>query len=97
LPLARRAVELDAGNSTYHNSLGVALYRAGQHPDALASLETSLKESNGATDAFDHYFLAMCHHHLSDPMKAKDHFDQAIRWQESKKASLPEVWQEELA
>jgi Tfp pilus assembly protein PilF len=81
LPLAERAVKLAPQQSLYLNTLGVAQYRAGVYTDARFTLENSLQASAGGWDAFDLYFLALCHHHLDDPAKAKECFERAVKWQ----------------
>jgi hypothetical protein len=53
LSLARRAVELAPTQNIYLNTLGAAQYRAGQHAEAVATLEKSLAAGKGETDAFD--------------------------------------------
>jgi serine/threonine protein kinase/WD40 repeat protein/tetratricopeptide (TPR) repeat protein len=95
LPLAERAVKLAGERWEYQNTLGVALYRNGRNEDAIPALETSLKHSAGQADAFDLFFLAMCHAKLGDPAKAKDCFDRAVKWMEGRK-NLPAQYVEEL-
>jgi tetratricopeptide (TPR) repeat protein len=72
LAAARKAVELEPNKSACLNTMGVAMYRTGQHADAIPVLERSLREQGGQTDAFDLFFLAMCHHRLGDAAKAKE-------------------------
>jgi tetratricopeptide (TPR) repeat protein len=96
LPLARRAVALAPAQHLYHNTLGVALYRNGHYKEAIDALDTSLKGSQGKADAFDLYFLAMCHHRLGAEAAARDCLDQANRWTEAKSAKISDTWRQEL-
>jgi WD40 repeat protein len=96
LAAARKAVELEPEESLYLNTLGVALYRTGQFADAIPVLERSLHEQGGQADAFDLFFLAMCHHRLGDAAKAKDYHERACRWFEAHKSKLSPRWREEL-
>src|SRR5207247_4977738 len=95
LPLARRAVELEPGDPTYLNTLGVVLYRNGQYKEAVVTLEKSRAASNGQFDGFDLFFLAMCHARLGDAAKAKECYDRAVQWVEPQK-ELPAQYKEEL-
>ena len=83
--------------AVYHNTLGVALYRAGKFQEALAPLSKSLEGSQGRADGFDLLVLAMCHHRLGNAAAARDHFDQAVRWLEQKGPQLPAAWRRDLA
>ena len=95
LALIRDAVKWEPGNTTFLNTLGVVLYRNRQYREAVATLEKSLAGGNGQSDAFDLFFLAMCHARLGDKPKAKDCFDRAERWCAGKK-DLPAAHAEEL-
>jgi WD40 repeat protein/Flp pilus assembly protein TadD len=92
--LARRAVELAPGQVSL-NTLGVALYRAGQYAEAVSVLEQSLAAGKGQFDAFDLFFLAMAHHRLGHVNPARDGFDRAVRWWGERK-DLPAPYIAEL-
>ena len=95
LPLAAKAVQLAPKEQRYWHTLGVVQYRSGKYQEAVATLEKSLALSNGGFDAFDLFFLAICQLKLGDAAKAKDCFDRAIQWTETRK-NLPPQWTEEL-
>jgi eukaryotic-like serine/threonine-protein kinase len=88
--LAQRAAGLEPGNATARNTLGVALYRAGELKRAVRELEAAAPMQGGRGTAFDLFFLAMCHARLGEPGKAKECFDQAVRWCEGQKGLPPE-------
>jgi tetratricopeptide (TPR) repeat protein len=81
LPLAEPTVSLAPQQSAYLNTLGVAQYRSAMYLSARTTLEKSLQISAGGWDAFDLYFLALCHHQLGDRAKAKECFERAAKWQ----------------
>jgi WD40 repeat protein/tetratricopeptide (TPR) repeat protein len=72
LELARWADARRPNDPVVSNTLGVALYRAGQYADAVPVLERSLAAGKGAHDAHDLFFLAMCHARLGDPAAARE-------------------------
>jgi tetratricopeptide (TPR) repeat protein len=97
LPLAQKAVTLDADGWECLNTLGVAYYRLGQYLQAVDTLEHSLQESQGETAAFDLFFLAMCHHQLGETKKAQEEYQRAVRWFEEHRAKLASPnWMSEL-
>jgi hypothetical protein len=62
------------------HTLGVALYRAGNYTDAIATLEQRLAVGNGKFDCFDLFPLAMAHQRIGHHESARDCFDRAMRW-----------------
>ena len=96
LLMARKAVALTPSTATYLNTLGVALYRAGQYAEAIATLEKSLAASKGETDGFDLFFLAMARHRLGRVAQAQADFDRAMRWRREHPTLPRSDWSEEL-
>jgi serine/threonine protein kinase/WD40 repeat protein len=80
LPLAEKAVQLDAGTAFYRNTLGVAYYRAGRYREALETLRPNLERHEDESLAYDLYFLAMSHQRLGETARARDYYDWAARW-----------------
>jgi serine/threonine protein kinase/WD40 repeat protein len=97
LALARKAVELDPEERLYLNTLGVALYRNDQLKEAVVALEKSLAMGKGQSEAYDLFFLAMCHFRLGDAAKAKDCHDRAAKWFGEHRGKLPADWIAELS
>jgi Tfp pilus assembly protein PilF len=95
--LARRAIEIDAGEATYWNTLGVALYRDGQYSEAMDALKQSLERGGDSAAGYDLVFLALCHSCVGNEAVADDYFQRANAWQERNLSRLPPLWQEELS
>jgi serine/threonine protein kinase/WD40 repeat protein/tetratricopeptide (TPR) repeat protein len=98
LPLARKAVRLNAQQATYLNTLGVVYYRLGRYRQAADTLRRSLREGRGDADAYDLFFLAMCHAQTGAADKARICFDRAVRWVRENPGRIQATpqWGEEL-
>ena len=86
--LAKQAVEQDDTEFNLFNTLGVGYYRAGHYQDAIVALEKSLSRSDPGVDAYDLYFLAMCHCRLGDKTKASSCLKRARESHERNAAQL---------
>jgi serine/threonine protein kinase/WD40 repeat protein/Flp pilus assembly protein TadD len=80
VPLARRAVQLAPGNWSYRNTLGAALYRAGEFGAAIEILEKNSQDARNQALGFDLLLVAMSYHRRGDRQNARSCFDRAIAW-----------------
>jgi hypothetical protein len=79
--LAREAVRLVPKSGSFWNTLGVALYRAGNWKQASVALTRSMELSKGG-DSFDWFFLAMTHWRNDEPDAARSWYARAVQWME---------------
>ncbi|HEV3443589.1 MAG TPA: protein kinase [Gemmataceae bacterium] len=96
--LAQKALELSPSDGTYWNTLGVAHYRAGHWKSAIEALDKSMGLLKGEWESFNTLFLAMAHWQLGDNDKARQCYEQAVRWMQENKPRLEKYkpQQEEL-
>jgi hypothetical protein len=99
--LATKVVKLQPENGTYWNTLGVALYRAGDWTGAIEALEKSMELRSGG-DSYDWFFLAMAHWQLGEEeqddavrrrhqTEARRWYDKAVEWMEKNKPDDEEL------
>ena len=80
LAWARKAVEIDPDSAPYHNTLGVALYRASRFVEAAEELERNVPR-NTEESGFDLVFLSMCRQRLGQTKEAQSALALARLWQ----------------
>jgi len=80
LSLIRKAIKLTGEDWMLFNTEGVVHYRLGEHRQAIEWFDRSLREGGGEAPPFDLFFLAMCHAELGKAARAKDCYEQAVRW-----------------
>jgi tetratricopeptide (TPR) repeat protein len=80
LTLAEKAVRLAPDSAVCLNTLGVAYYRAGRYREAVDVLRPNVEKEADWALPYDLFFLAMSHHRLGEPARARDFFDWAVRW-----------------
>ena len=90
MALIRQAMAKEPANLNNLNTLGVAQYRNGLYREGIVTLEKCLATGDGVYDAYDLYFMAMCHAKCNDPAKARNCFDRAVRWVDEGKKLTPE-------
>jgi hypothetical protein len=94
--LAKAAIQLAPQEGIYWNTLGVALYRAGQWEESIQALEKSMQLQGGRAGSFNTFFLAMAHWQRNEKEQARKQYDQATAWMEKNQAGLPKEHAEEL-
>jgi serine/threonine protein kinase/Flp pilus assembly protein TadD len=88
--LARKAVESASQVGIFWNTLGVALYRAGDYAGSVRALERSMSLRGGG-DSFDWYYLAMAQWQLGRADVARSWFRKAAEWRLKHRPSDPEL------
>jgi WD40 repeat protein/Flp pilus assembly protein TadD len=96
LNLAWQAVELTPDQASSLKTLGVAQYRMGQYAAAVATLEKSIADGKGESDAFDLFFLAMARYRLGQIARARADFDRAVSWRRDHPNPIQTGWTEDL-
>jgi hypothetical protein len=74
----------------------VALYRNDLFKEAIPALKKSLAASHGESNAFDLFFLAMCHHRLGHAVNGQECYDRALKWMKERRDRLSTEWPTEL-
>jgi serine/threonine protein kinase/Flp pilus assembly protein TadD len=80
--LARKAVEAAPKIASYWNTLGTALYRAGDWHGAIEALQKSAGLSRGGLLGFDAFFLAMANWRLGHKERAGRWYAAGLAWME---------------
>jgi tetratricopeptide (TPR) repeat protein len=88
--LAGRATDRKPQEARYWLTRGLAHYRAGDWPAALAALKKSLELRKGIT-ADGGLILAMTHWQLGEKDQARKCYDQAVRWMDTNQPQNAEV------
>jgi tetratricopeptide (TPR) repeat protein len=78
--LARTAVMLEPKRGIWWNTLGAALYRAGDWSGAIEALRKSNELDADSALGFNAYFLAMAHRQRGEADQARAWIDVASRW-----------------
>jgi WD40 repeat protein/tetratricopeptide (TPR) repeat protein len=93
--LARKAVAADAANLSHQVTLGAALYRAGQLPEAVEWLQQVLrKDKNGSNSVWATTYLAMAQHRLGRDKEARQTLLEVERT--AKQQEAEQSWDERL-
>jgi serine/threonine protein kinase/WD40 repeat protein len=97
LPLAENAARREPASPDIRNTLGLAYYRAGRYREAAEALRPNLQGQEDASLTLDLYILAMSHHRLGEPARARDYYEWAVRWTKSQHAPDARVPEEVAA
>jgi tetratricopeptide (TPR) repeat protein len=87
---SRKAVELSPREANYWNTLGVALFRAGEFEEARTALEKSMSLADGG-GPHDWLFLAQIEASLDHPNEARRWFDRSEKFLIENGARLEEI------
>jgi serine/threonine protein kinase/tetratricopeptide (TPR) repeat protein len=88
---ARKAVELAPQDSNCWNTLGAALFRAGEWKAAISALEKSETLAPGKDLALNGFFLAMAHWRFGHKDQARRWYDKAAAWKPKNKFENEEL------
>jgi tetratricopeptide (TPR) repeat protein len=91
LRLAETAVELLPSHQPYWNTLGMALYRAGNWNASAIALKKSIELDVAGGSGFDHFVLAMAYRRLGQKQLALQCYQRACRWLQEHKPGHEEL------
>jgi Flp pilus assembly protein TadD len=92
IELARKAVSIDPKNREAWNTLGVALWRAGEAAEARKALETSRSlGAGGDTDPADWLVLAAIEHAEGRGEEARALYDKSAKWIQENRPVDPDI------
>jgi tetratricopeptide (TPR) repeat protein len=80
LALARKAIKLTPDLGLWWTTLGSAYYRLGRYPEAIETLQRSLREARGENAGVNLFLLAMCHAREGEAAKATEYYERAVNW-----------------
>jgi tetratricopeptide (TPR) repeat protein len=83
--LAQGAVRRVPNSASYHYTLGVAQFRAGNWSDAIAGIERAIGLDKGEAHSNDWFYLAMARWQLGDRQQAQKYYSQAVEGMEKDK------------
>ncbi|MBX6313784.1 MAG: tetratricopeptide repeat protein [Isosphaeraceae bacterium] len=89
--LARKAIAFDPREGNTWNTLGAALYRAGDLPAADDALIRAMRLRAGG-DSYDWFFLAMIRWRTGDREQAEHLYDRALAWWQANRPGDPELY-----
>jgi serine/threonine protein kinase/Flp pilus assembly protein TadD len=89
--LARKAVELQPRSPSYHNTLGIAHFRAGEWKPAAAALEKAIELCEYDPKPESAFFLAMVRSQLGEKEKAREWYTKAVAWMEKNRPKDEEL------
>jgi tetratricopeptide (TPR) repeat protein len=78
--LAGLAVASEPKSRVYVNTLGAALYRAGDFQGAVEKMTEAVQLAGPEVSALDLFFLAMAHHRLKRQDQARQFLAKAVQW-----------------
>src|SRR5262249_27688726 len=91
LELAKKAVELMPQEPHCWNTLGVAEYRARNWKAAIEALKKAEDLDPGRYFAWNAIFLAMAHWQLGEQGQAREEYEQAVEWMQTKEPKNEEL------
>ena len=77
--------------ATFHNTLGIALYRAGRWQESLEALKTADQLSADKPEGSTAFFIAMAHWRLGDKPEARRWYDSAVEWMDKNQPKNEEL------